>query len=332
MQIRHSCYCQVNVPEPVSNINSLRFNNKFLHNNWNTSSNHMNEVPTNINNISYPCHASMPYQIISEETAASSPPPDKKEDVNCIDTGKGSGDYLLCYDNCWVPVEDISADQFSAGTNKSLIGSASYHAKTNSQRCKFPCTMCSKGFSQKALFIHHLRTHTGEKPYSCKQCNKSFFSITGLRKHDSKNHPDSFESCNQCNRRFRTIPDLTKHSCRGGKKFFSCEVCDKSFCKKSVWKRHMKIHHEPKSFQCERCLRFFRRKDELTRHVTNQLMECTKCGQVFCSLRSLSRHIQQVHGQNLKKYECSKCGKSYRQRSGLHYHMKRSGVHSKVSQ
>ena len=66
-------------------------------------------------------------------------------------------------------------------------------------------------------------------------------------------------------------------------KFYSCNICEKSFRNKVSMKNHMNTHEEmPKSYVC---------KD---------------CGKAYKNKAHLKMHIDSVH-KNIQRYSCDQC-------------------------
>jgi len=55
---------------------------------------------------------------------------------------------------------------------------------STSNRKKFMCTVCDKGFTlRSSLVVHERQRHTGERPYKCTRCHQSFVKQSRLKKH-----------------------------------------------------------------------------------------------------------------------------------------------------
>ena len=113
------------------------------------------------------------------------------------------------------------------------------------------CNICGKRFAHKSSLSRHRQSHKIRPVLLCLKCNKQY-----SRKDSFKNH----EKIGQC------IKNIVKTS-------WECEVCGKTFGRKSSRTRHMKVHEKEDSKENdpissgEVCVKTLGRKSSRTRHV-----------------------------------------------------------------
>uniref|UniRef100_A0A3B5LS68 C2H2-type domain-containing protein n=1 Tax=Xiphophorus couchianus TaxID=32473 RepID=A0A3B5LS68_9TELE len=118
---------------------------------------------------------------------------------------------------------------------------------------------------------------------------------------------------------------------------YPCELCDKSFSKKSYLARHIRVHGDERPFPCDLCGRTFRHSsnlahhrkahtfsehsslaNHLTTHTDEKPYPCELCHKSFNKRSYLARHIR-VHGDE-RPFPCDFCGKTFRHSSNLSEH------------
>lgn len=80
-----------------------------------------------------------------------------------------------------------------------------------------------------------------------------------------------------------------------GARSHACPECGKTFATSSGLKQHTHIHSSVKPFQCEVCLKAYTQFSNLCRHKRmhadcRMQIKCSKCGQTFGTVTSLSKH------------------------------------------
>ena len=179
------------------------------------------------------------------------------------------------------------------------------------------CEMCGLFLaSEKLLQMHKVIVHP--------KLNDSEISKqkTGSKSEDTivKKYTKIFEKVdNQPNDGTISLQALLIESAR--KKFengpYTCNMCDKSFPKKSHLKAHVKTNSE-------KCDKNFPRKDTLNFVHENIWHKCDKCDKRFVWKKNLdqhmkSRHIKSVHKK--AKFNCDKCYKSFPKKDLLYRHI-----------
>lgn len=111
---------------------------------------------------------------------------------------------------------------------------------------------------------------------------------------------------------------------------FSCVVCSKTFAKKQILSRHLKIHVANKPHVCKDCGMSFAESSNLTKHRKKHTGElrnvvgkpnlCTVCGKAFKWASSLSKHMN--HHTKRKILNCPHCPKYYLEQQTLKLHLR----------
>ena len=112
---------------------------------------------------------------------------------------------------------------------------------------------------------------------------------------------------------------------RGKVKMYQCSTCDKRYSTLCDMKRHLVVHKDERSYQCEHCPSMFKLKQSLIRHTTIfhdptwKGFKCSFCGKQFRDISSGKMH-ESKHIES-KRYQCSDCGLSYSDKQSLKNHV-----------
>lgn len=175
---------------------------------------------------------------------------------------------------------------------------ASYYSKTVHYN-KFPCPYCTKLLHTNDALRVHLRLHSGEPAFKCDICQRTFNQKVHYRYHmDRHNNVRNFK-CTECKKAFLSKHDLTVHMrSHTGERPFECEICGKDF----LILQHLKMHrysHTAKSFECHECKQKFISPSTLrihlhTIHVAERRFQCEFCVKRFRRKHHLIAHYK-VH-------------------------------------
>ena len=126
-------------------------------------------------------------------------------------------------------------------------------------------------------------------------------------------------SCNKCPASFKHKKDLIRHEKTHSDEKFTCAICNVSFHRIDVLKRHTINRHkteeqnrhktEDQHFKCTKCKKVFKHKKNLIRHEkthSDEKFACPVCQVTFGQECNLKRHIEKQHPSRKRKVEGEK--------------------------
>ena len=170
---------------------------------------------------------------------------------------------------------------------------------------------------------------TREQSFPCKDCDVVFSLKSDLHKHRWKSHPvQRRHHCNLCYKSFKKKSHLDEHKEIHSGKREQCKFCDKFFDRERDLRKHVKTFHSNNpsvdtKHVCEECGASFKKKKYLDTHIRrlhteNNPIKCDQCDKSFMCKSELTKH-QSVHGA-VKLFSCDLCGKSFAQKNTLTQH------------
>lgn len=119
-------------------------------------------------------------------------------------------------------------------------------------------------------------------------------------------------------------PHLSQSSKESENTTMKCTLCDKTFSKLIIMRRHYHYSHNmTHQFQCPVCKRIFVRLYDLMKHHENRLLfQCDTCKWCFTSQTELSNHKKQFNETCALWHNCEICDKSFKDMSRLQQHKK----------
>ncbi|XP_034940940.1 zinc finger protein 236-like isoform X2 [Chelonus insularis] len=183
------------------------------------------------------------------------------------------------------------------------------------------CKECEDVFPSKTQLDAHLRLHnekwSTDDVKKCKLCSKQFTQPALYRIHIREHYKLQTKMMKQTKR------GVTH------KTVYKCKICLKIFQKPSQLMRHIRVHTGEKPFVCNVCNRSFTQKNSLQihkwKHVGIRPYHCNQCNAKFSQKGNLNAHISRVHNlpEGEPVYSCMLCTCSFKKIGSLSIHMKR---------
>ena len=193
----------------------------------------------------------------------------------------------------------------------------------------------------------HMIVFTDDKPHKCNSCDYSCNNKSNLNRHVRLMHKTSGDDSRLDKRHAKSYKeDSDKRHIKSYKddsdfdeemekkmKYYSCDICEKSFNRPSKLKEHVRMVHEltkeerekEKKFSCDICGHNFNRLDRLKTHQRVHSVDatfvCDVCNAPFNALYLLHNHQEHKHPEDYKKkLTCKTCNQTFRTPTDLKKH------------
>ncbi|XP_066991563.2 zinc finger protein Xfin [Anabrus simplex] len=223
-----------------------------------------------------------------------------------------------------------------------------YHAVHSK---KFNCKECGEKFSTTEELMEHRNMHeVQKKPHRCNNCGERFSERSDLIEHLVK-HNEELEFKNESsvappvktqvikalssppmvmipfsnkNDSFPQLETSEKSIPPFKGKRHACIECDRSFSKRILLIKHMRMHAREKKEKCRECSESFVERDQLVRHIRlihtrhEAPFNCQLCHRSYPERHRYNRHLK-THLGNMP-FQCDQCNKKFPEKYLLNIH------------
>ena len=204
------------------------------------------------------------------------------------------------------------------------------------------CSQCSMTFRYKRHLDRHLEGH---QKNNCSHCNAKFARRKHLEIHLFRSHGERAtkypHTCDVCSRSFpkRTLlhRHRAKHNYENGK---VCSDCGEMLKAEEDDEEHKRNHCARKQFECERCSQTFSIEQTYLTHIQNHdNHKCSKCDVAFASKKKAHEHYKTVHSTKLNDnklsndgvYFCADCKHTFFKQDDYSRHLESTSHLSKTN-
>ena len=214
----------------------------------------------------------------------------------------------------------------------------------------YKCYKCDLVYTQMADLTKKFLDHKNSPhPYDCGSCDKKFtlkeFRISHrVQVHRIVIRKKTIQKCETCGKITDSPVALADHISfvHHGIKLYGCEICEKRFSKKDIFRKHMKRQHQEIFYTCLICEQTFGNIMSLGNHMVlhpeHQLKnpyKCAICDFEFDSTEKLTNHMSENHSDRKDgivlnfNFKCDACDKKFDSKIALSDHV--ANQHGKIN-
>ena len=198
----------------------------------------------------------------------------------------------------------------------------------------FTCEICLAVYPTRQRYDVHCRTHAIDRPKSvCEFCGQEFLSEDAVRKHVQRFHVERTVQygCPQCQYIGKMEIDLRKHISSVHNKKFKCEQCQYQTNSPSAFEQHREYHQPDRIYGCpftDQCFYRGATTKQLANHVSQvhkvgSKHQCPICLKFYKKKTHLLRHL--VSHTKEKPYVCLECEMAFVNHSSYYRHRRKTG-------
>ncbi|XP_071447470.1 zinc finger protein 271-like [Hetaerina americana] len=267
----------------------------------------------------------------------------------------GGRGISLCSPRGSVPsvgsVEVVRADKVSLTGEDNVVDLGDDSARGNERKAMsdkvkvLKCDACGNEFDTKESIQKHVRQH-GVELFNCSLCFVGFIRKDEYERHSFVQHgigPDedkrihkrynqsTMDNVQRLDSNLNAIPTGKCTYEYGDEKSRTCDICNKTFSRKSHLKSHIAVHSKEKPYSCGLCTKSFTTKSNLNAHMMSLHTDskrhwCSVCFKSFARRGILRAHMTLHTGTS--PHSCTVCAKSFTTDAILKAHM---ALHTGIS-